>query len=325
MDERTGMITAHLIALSLAVIIDRIIGDPRWFPHPVIGMGKLIAYFDKRLNKGRRKRMKGLVMLLSLLFIVGFLSFFIVWFAYFLHYYIGIFVEAFLIATTIAAKGLQQAAEEVKRPLLKGDLKEARRKLSYIVGRDTEQLTEEEITRATIETVAENTTDGVTSPLFFALIGGAPLALLYRAINTCDSMVGYKNDRYAEFGFASAKCDDIVNYIPSRVTALVMIIISKSKSSLSKKSCWKMVKRDAPKHLSPNSGWTEAAVAALLGIQLGGTSTYKGITSHRATMGEKLVPMKAIHIEDTITMMLRAVIGFTFLLIIIGGVVIVLT
>ncbi len=319
------MIAAHMIAIVLAIIIDRIIGDPRWLPHPVVGFGKLIARFDRRFNQGKHRRIKGLIMLLTLLLIVGMLSIAVVIAAYSIHHYIGIIVEAFLIATTIAAKGLKQAAEDVRRPLIEGKLDEARLKLSYIVGRDTERLTEEEITRATVETVAENTTDGVTAPLFFAFIGGAPLALLYRAINTCDSMVGYTNEKYKQFGWASAKCDDLVNYIPSRLTALIMILISKQQSPYSKKECWRIVRKEAPKHLSPNSGWGEAAVAALLGIQLGGTSTYKGIVSRRATIGEKLQSPKAAHIEATNTIMLRSVTGFASVLVILGGVIIVLT
>ncbi|NEU31058.1 cobalamin biosynthesis protein [bacterium LRH843] len=316
---------AHLIALILAVVIDRIVGDPRFLPHPVVGIGKLISFFDKNLNKGKNRRGKGFLMLVFILIIVLLLAAIIIFIAYWVHLYVGIAVEALLISTTIAANGLQQAAEEVKEPLVKGNLQEARRKLSYIVGRDTETLNEEAITRATVETVAENTSDGVTAPLFFAFIGGAPLALLYRAINTCDSMVGYQNEKYKEFGFASAKCDDLANFIPSRLTALVMIIVNIPKYGRTKSDCWKIVKRDAQKHLSPNSGWGEAAVAVLLGIQLGGKSTYKGIVSDRAKMGDHIVEMSAIHIEETNTIMLRTVSAFSLILLACGGVIVVLT
>lgn len=316
---------AHIIALALAVIIDRIIGDPRWLPHPVVGMGKLISFFDRYLNHGSQRKAKGLLMLCLVLLIVVILSSLIVWFAYSVHLYLGILVEAWLISTTIAAKGLKEAANEVKEPLMNGNLAEARLKLSYIVGRDTDHLMEEEMTRATVETVAENTSDGVTAPLFFALIGGAPFALLYRAINTCDSMVGYQNEKYRQFGRASAKCDDLVNWVPSRVTALVMIVGNQPKLARSKRACWKIVKRDAPKHPSPNSGWGEAAVAALLGIQLGGKNTYKGVSSNRAKMGESLVPMNAAHIEETNAIMLRTVTLFSLVLMACGGVILVVT
>ncbi len=317
--------STHLIALALAVIIDRIIGDPRWLPHPVVGFGKLIAFFDRRFNDGNYRRAKGLLMLVLVLLIVVFLAVVIISLSYSVHLYLGILVEAWLISTTIAAKGLKQAANEVREPLVNGNLEEARLKVSYIVGRDTDDLNEAEITRATVETVAENTSDGVTAPLFFALIGGAPLALIYRAINTCDSMVGYQNKKYGDFGFASAKCDDLFNWIPSRLTSLVMIAVNQPKHHKSKKACWEIVKRDAPKHPSPNSGWGEAAVAALLGIQLGGINTYKGITSNRAKMGDPLVTMSAVHIEETNAIMLRTTTAFSLILIACGGVIIVLT
>ena len=148
---------------------------------------------------------------------------FVSWVAYQIHPLVGIIVEGILMATSIAHKSLKDAALEVYDPLQKEDYRNARLKLSYIVGRDTEQLGESEIVRGTVETVAENTSDGVTAPMFWAWIGGAPFALLYRAINTCDSMVGYKNDKYSEFGWASARMDDVVNWIPSRLTGFIML------------------------------------------------------------------------------------------------------
>jgi adenosylcobinamide-phosphate synthase len=310
---------SHLIALVLAVVIDRFIGDPRSIPHPVVGFGKLIAFADQMLNKGKRRKEKGLFMLCVLALLVVTLTILLVLVAYRIHLYVGIMLEAWLISTTIAAKGLKQAANEVAVPLKKEKFDQARKKLSYIVGRDTDKLNEEEITRATIETVAENTSDGVTAPLFFALIGGAPLAMLYRAVNTCDSMVGYKNERYSAFGWASAKCDDLLNLIPSRVTGFIMVLCTKPKLKRSRRECWAIVKRDARKHPSPNSGWGEAAVAALLGIQLGGMNTYKGIVSNRAKMGDDLVKLMALHIDETILIMQRTTYVFTLMLIL-GGV-----
>lgn len=149
-------------------------------------------------------------------------------------------------------------------PLAKGDMEEARVKLSYIVGRDTERLDEPGIVRAAVETVAENTSDGITAPLFWALIGGAPLALIYRAINTCDSMVGHTNDRYLDFGWASAKVDDIANWIPSRLTSVCIMLTQKPEHSTYEEA-WGILLRDAPKHPSPNSGWGEGAVRPLWG------------------------------------------------------------
>jgi len=231
---------------------------------------------------------------------------------------VGIAIEAILIWTTIAEKSLKEAALTVYDPLQKGELNEARHKLSYIVGRDTDQLDEQGIVRATIETVAENTSDGVTAPLFYALIGGAPLALLYRAVNTCDSMVGYKNEKYMEFGWASAKLDDLLNLIPSRLTSMCMLFSNRGVHSSFFQTA-KLVLRDAKKHPSPNSGWGEAAVAALLGIQLGGLNFYKGIRSDRAKMGEPYLPVSDQHILQANGILSRTVLAF-LLLLWIGGI-----
>ncbi|MBU8907183.1 adenosylcobinamide-phosphate synthase CbiB [Desertibacillus haloalkaliphilus] len=317
--------SVHLIALTLAVIIDRLIGDPRWLPHPVIFMGKLISSLEKRWNHGTYRHFKGSVMVTVVIVVVLVVAIAVTWSAYQLHLFAGIFVEAFLISTTIAQQGLKQAAEEVATPLKQNQLSEARVKLSYIVGRDTDSLGEGEIVRGTVETVAENTSDGITAPLFFALIGGAPLALLYRAVNTCDSMVGYKNERYDEFGKSSARLDDLLNYIPSRITGLLMLISNKASVHQSKKRCFQILFRDAKRHPSPNSGWGEAATAALLAIQLGGRNTYQGIISNRAEMGDDIVRLERKHINEAVIIMNRTVLSFVIFLWILGGVYFVFT
>ncbi|MCH1626416.1 adenosylcobinamide-phosphate synthase CbiB [Fredinandcohnia quinoae] len=314
------MIIYHLIAITFAYLLDLLIGDPRNWPHPVRWIGSLISVLDKSWNKGVKKKWKGVVMLVSVLLIVFSSAFLVVWISYKIHFIGGIIVEAILIATTIAQRNLKEAALEVYHPLKQQNITEAREKLSYIVGRDTDQLDEGEIVRGTIETVAENTSDGVTAPLFWALIGGAPLAMVYRAVNTCDSMVGYKNERYIDFGFASAKLDDLLNWIPSRITGCLMMLGKKPEQS-SLREAWQILYTDAKKHPSPNSGWGEAAVAALLGIQLGGTNYYKGLISNRAKMGRPIVPMKADHILKTNTILART--SLLFLLFLwIGGILI---
>lgn len=313
------MIIAHLLAITLAFLLDLVIGDPPKWPHPVKWIGTWIGRLDKKMNHGPHKKRNGLFMLLLVLVLVLIVTTGITYFAYWLHMFVGIVVEAVLISTTIAQKSLRQAGMEVYRPLETGDMAEARLKLSYIVGRDTAKLDESEIVRGTVETVAENTSDGITAPLFWALVGGAPLAMLYRAINTCDSMVGYKNEKYGEFGWASAKLDDVVNWIPSRLTGFLMLLGYSSKYH-SWKKCWSILFADAKRHPSPNSGWTEAAVAALLGVQLGGRNVYKGVISHRAEMGEKRVPLKAVHIRKTIHIMHLASWLFLILIWLIGGV-----
>ncbi|WP_141433261.1 adenosylcobinamide-phosphate synthase CbiB [Bacillus sp. 03113] len=316
------LIFYHLIAMILAFIIDRIIGDPPHWPHPVKWIGSLISILDKNWNKGTRKKEKGLGMLMTVLLIVFSSTFFITWSFYQLHPLAGVLVESIIISTTIAQKSLMEAAMDVYIPLKAGNLQEARLKLSYIVGRDTEQLNESEVVRATVETVAENTSDGVTAPLFWAFIGGAPLAMVYRAINTCDSMVGYKNDIYKDFGWASAKLDDVVNWIPSRLTAFLLLLTRKP-VHFSSNAAWKVLFRDAVQHPSPNSGWGEAAVAALLGVQLGGVNYYKGKISNRAKMGDPIVSLDHTHILKAINLLKSASLSFLMTLLI-GGIIYVL-
>ncbi|CAH0241992.1 Cobalamin biosynthesis protein CobD [Peribacillus sp. Bi96] len=317
------MIYHHLFAVTLAFFLDLLIGDPPNWPHPVKWIGTMISKLDRAFNKGRSKKRNGLFMLMIVLSVVIVVTGLTVYLAYRINPLAGILWEAVVVSTTIAQKGLKQAGLDVCHPLNERDFPEARLKLSYIVGRDTADLDESEIVRGTVETVAENTSDGVTAPMFWAAIGGAPLAMMYRAINTCDSMVGYKNDKYAQFGWASAKLDDIVNWIPSRLTGFLMLLSSKS-SYHGLGGRWKILIKDAKKHPSPNSGWCEAGVAAILGVQLGGRNMYKGVVSDRARMGVPLVPLEAIHIPKSITIMHRS--SFVFLLMLwLGGLTIVIT
>ncbi|TKC14849.1 adenosylcobinamide-phosphate synthase CbiB [Robertmurraya kyonggiensis] len=303
----------HLFAITIAVIIDSIIGDPPRWPHPVKWIGSTISYFEKRLNTNHFRRVKGVGMVLVIVVMAFAVTTAIVWLSYEIHVIVGILIESIIIATTIARKSLEEAALEVYAPLENEDLPQARLKLSYIVGRDTERLDESEIVRGTVETVAENTSDGVTAPLFWALIGGAPLAMVYRAINTCDSMVGYKNDRYKSFGWASARLDDIANWFPSRITGMLMLLTHKP-PFVKRKKAWKIFFRDSKKHPSPNSGWLEAAVAVLLGVQLGGVNYYKGIVSNRAKMGEPITNLEKHHILMTNQILTNTTLLFILLL-----------
>src|SRR5690606_3663696 len=239
-----------------------------------------------------------------------------------IHPFLGIVAEGIIIFTTIARRNLQEHALDVYGPLREGNLPEARRMLARIVGRDTEQLDEGEIVRGTVETVAENTSDGVTAPLFWGFIGGAPLAIVYRAINTCDSMVGYKNERYSEFGWASARLDDVMNLLPSRLTALMMVIVNRPVEGVTRKAMMEVVNRDAMLHPSPNSGWSEAAVAGLLGVQLGGVNKYRGVISKRAKIGIPLYPLRKEHILKSIRIMKRTTFFYTVVMWI-GGILIV--
>ncbi len=307
------------LAIMLAYYIDLIIGDPPKWPHPVKFFGRYISFCERHFNKKLLKRLSGLISILILIVFVFLTTFYLLKYLYQVNLFIGIFVETILIATTISGKGLKQAAMFVYKPLEENDLPQARKKLSEIVGRDTDHLSEKEIVRGTIETVAENTTDGITAPLFFAFIGGAPLALVYRAINTCDSVVGHKTEELHVFGWASAKLDDLVNFIPARITGILMLFTVRPYER-SFKATFKELFINAKKHKSPNSGWNEAAVALLLGVQLGGMNTYKGITSNAPLLGKPLKELEADDIIKTTEIMM-----LTTGLFIIGGVLLVLT
>ncbi|MCE7791607.1 adenosylcobinamide-phosphate synthase CbiB [Salipaludibacillus sp. CUR1] len=306
-----------IILIGAAVLLDLVFGDPKWLPHPVVGFGKLISFLEKKLNKGsgRQKRRRGVLLTAVIVTIVYGASFLLLSLFYNIHWLAGAVLEAWLISTAIAIKGLKEAALNVAVPLSKGRLAEARRQLSMIVGRDTEDLDESSIVRGTVETVAENTVDGITAPLFWALIGGAPLALAYRAVNTMDSMVGYKNERFYSFGWSAARLDDLVNWLPARLTFVTMLAGALFVPGARITHAFRMTIRDARKHPSPNSGWAEAAAAGLLGVQLGGRNTYNGVVSEREPMGEPLEKLRCCHINRAITFMHGGWIVFLLLLI----------
>lgn len=308
----------HVIAAIIAVVLDKLIGDPEHLPHPVRFMGLLINKLDKLLNKGSYLKQKGVIATLIVCTSSFIIPFFIIVLVYEFHLIAGIAVEAFLIYTTIALHDLEKAARRVEVPLLKGDMNEARAKLGWIVGRDTEHLNEQEIVRGTVETVAENTSDGITAPLFYSLFGGAPLAFLYRAANTCDAMLGYKNERYREFGWASARFDDLLNLIPSRLTGWLMAAGNARKVKKPLSELIKKLPVHAHRHPSPNSGWGEGAMALLLGVQLGGENMYEGVVSKRPLIGEAENKLTVEHIDQAVQIMKRTTLLF-LLFICIGG------
>ncbi len=298
------MIPAHFIAIAIGMVLDRLIGDPQSWPHPVKWIGTSIGNLTKLLNRGRLRTMKGALLWLIIVGVTFALVLWLVSFAYRLNVFVGITVEALLIAAGLAQKSLQDATLAVYTPLEAGDLPEAREKLSWIVGRDTDKLNSAEISRATIETVSENTSDGITAPLFWAFLLGAPGLWLYKAVNTLDSMVGYKDERYEQFGKVSAHMDDLLNVIPSRISGLLLLLFSANEGGrpLGKRiGGWL---RDAKRHPSPNSGYLEAATAWQLDIQLGGKNTYRGKVSQRAKMGPpSSSKITAAHIRSSIRQM----------------------
>lgn len=274
-----------LTILLAAIVLDWWIGDPRSIPHPVIVIGKFIRFMEIRLRNGKGDRAKG-VLLTATVTLTSFAS---VWLicaaAHWIHPWLGYAAHTWLIATTLAVKGLKDAAMLVFEPLRMGDLASARVSVGYIVGRDTDGLDESQVSRAAVETVAENTVDAFVSPIVYALLGAAPLAMLYRAANTLDSMVGYKDDRYRHFGWASARWDDVMNYVPARLTGLLLAIVCLFTRGLSAADAVKAMWKFARLHPSPNSGIPESAVAGALGIELGGVNRYRGVISERARLG----------------------------------------
>ncbi|TXC86012.1 cobalamin biosynthesis protein CobD [Metabacillus litoralis] len=304
----------HVYLILLAVLLDGLIGDPKWTPHPVIIIGKGISTLEEAWNKDRYRKCKGLLLLISIVGGTYLFVYFVLEVLALIHPILSLLFEIYFISSTVAIKGLQQAATDVQKPLKNNDLITARKKLGYIVGRDTHDLPASEIVRGTVETVAENTVDGVISPLFWALIGGAPLAMAYRAINTLDSMVGYKNEKFIDFGWASARCDDLANYVPARLTALCMWIFSLFVPKLRRWNALKVTFRDAKKHPSPNGGWPEAMTAGLLGVVLGGQNKYEGIVSYRAEMGHFYRKLHVGDITSTVLFMHGAWIVFIILL-----------
>lgn len=288
----------HILILFGAYLIDRMIGDPRWLPHPVVWMGTCTTYLEKWIRSlvSNEKYYRLLGCLFPLLIVGG--SYLVTWLllqaAALVHPLVSTLLEVWIISATIATKGLADAGWEIYHHLRSGNLEKARVSLSMVVGRDTEKLDEAEVCRGAVETVAENMVDAIVSPLFYAAIGGAPLAIVYRAVNTLDSMVGYKNEKYRYLGWASARLDDLANYLPARLTALLLVAASRLKR-LDWRACWRMIRRDARLHPSPNSGFPEAGIAGALGIQLGGLNYYQGVPSMRARMGD---PTRSIQMED---------------------------
>lgn len=299
-----------------ALIVDCIVGDPRSKFHPVVLIGHSITYFENifyaRADENRTKLFYGFltvifvlltVLLVSWVFL-GILSLWQPW-----GYIIG---STILLYISITPRSLAEAGWEIGKLLRHKQLKWARYKVGWIVGRDTEDLNESEITRATVETIAENTVDGIVAPLFFFALFGPLGAIFYRTCNTMDSMLGYKNQKYMHFGRVAAKWDDVVNYIPARLT-LVFIVLSSYVLGFDWRRAIAVTIRDAKKHPSPNGGFAEAPVAGALKVRLGGYNSYGGVRSLRAYMGDPIIPLQGHHIYKTIKIMYVA----TFLAVVI--------
>ena len=307
-----------MITAVLAFLADALIGDPRSRLHPVVLIGGLIASLERSLyhegDSDSRKLWAGGLLAVTVLFLVYNITACLLQLVHLVsNQYVAVLIEAVLLSFTISPRSLASAGREIYGYLEKGDMENARYKVGWIVGRDTEKLSSGEVARATVETVAENTVDGVIAPLFFFVLGGVPLAFMYRAANTLDSMVGYKNDKYLYFGRVSARIDDVLGYIPARITGL-LFVLSAALLRLDWRNSWKMLRRDAAKHPSPNGGWAEASAAGALDIRLGGYNSYFGRESFRAYMGEPIEELAPKHILGCTQLMYTATILFLLIM-----------
>ena len=307
-----------LYALCLGFLLDLIFGDPHWLPHPVRLMGRAISGLEKALRprfpdtpQGRRSSGRVMVILVLLIFTAAPLV--ILLLCQRISPFLRLAVETVMCYQLLAARSLRDESMKVYDALCQDDLSLAREKVSMIVGRDTQKLSREQVAKAAVETVAENTSDGVVAPLFYMAIGGGALGFFYKAANTMDSMVGYRNERYEDFGWAAAKLDDIVNFIPSRLSALLMIIAAVL-PGYSAKDGWRIWRRDRFQHKSPNSAQTESVCAGALGVQLAGDASYFGVLVRKPTIGDPLRPVEAQDIRRANRLMLTtAILSLLFL------------
>ena len=301
------MIKLHLLAVFIGCFLDLCFGDPRWLWHPVCGIGSLISCLEKflrrRFPEGEKgERTAGVWLVILVLLTVGTLSGAVVVCAYSISPYAGVGLESIMFGQMMAWRSLRTESMKVYEAFCKKDTEEARKAVSMIVGRDTEALSDIGIAKAAIETVAENTSDGIIAPLLAMVLFGGPGVFLYKAVNTMDSMVGYKNDKYLWFGWAAARLDDICNFIPSRLSALFMIEAGylcqlfygkrKDKNPFNGKNGVKIFKRDRFNHKSPNSAQTESVCAGVLQIQLAGNAVYFGKIYEKPTIGDDIRPVE---------------------------------
>lgn len=342
------MLYYHIIAFSIGVIADFLIGDPYQIPHPIRLIGRLIGVLDNRFlgskevnydansegeltykdNKGERAEdkssqefLKGMITVMIVLLLTVLCVLLIVFGSYRINYVFGIIVEAVLTCYCLAAKSLCTESMKVYAALMTGNIEKARYAVSMIVGRDTAVLDETGVAKAAVETVAENTSDGVIAPLLYTFIGGPVLGLAYKAFNTMDSMIGYHNDRYEYFGKSAAKLDDIVNYIPARISAIMMIVAAfvcgLFSAQYSAKEALRIFKRDRYNHKSPNSAQTESVCAGALRIRLAGDASYFGKIVKKPFIGDDNISVSPDHIKDANILMFATEI---LLLIVLGTV-----
>lgn len=262
-------INQHAISLLLAFLLDKLLGDPACLPHPIVWFGKSISFCEKKFNSGKRKIAKGMLVSIILISIVFTVFFALIHYAYAFNNYAGIAFETIFIFFGLAGTTLIKEGKAVFTKL-EESLDAGRNRVARIVGRDTSELSRNEVCAATLETLAENLSDGVIAPLFWYAIAGVPGMMTYKMINTLDSMIGYKNEKFIQFGRFAAKLDDVANFIPARITAILMALVSLSKPALI------FIFKYGKSHSSPNSGYPEAALAGILNVRFGGAHLYFG-------------------------------------------------
>lgn len=286
------------MVILAAFLLDALLGDPVWLYHPVRLMGKMITLLEVELRKHFAPRSAGVFMVFVMVLFWFALPAGVLYACYDLSWPAGVILESILCYQMIAARDLCVESHRVYKALETGDIELARKNVSMIVGRDTQPLSKEGIIRATVETIAENTSDGVIAPFFYMLLGGGPLAMCYKAVNTMDSMVGYHNEKYEEFGFGAAKLDDIVNFIPARLSAILMLGAAVL-LGYDGKNAFRIFRRDRRKHKSPNSAQTEAVCAGALGVRLAGDAWYFGVLHKKPHIGDALREIEARDIVRT--------------------------
>lgn len=300
------MIYYHIVSFSIGVILDLIIGDPYKLPHPIRLIGSLISRLDKKymdeaikekIRNDKREYAKGVLTVLIIVLSAFLVTLFIVFIAYKTSPIIGIIVESILTSYCLATKSLKNESMKVYKALIQNDIDGARYAVSMIVGRDTDTLDEKGIIKAAVETVAENTSDGVIAPMLYLIIGGPVLGMTYKSINTLDSMIAYHNDRYEYFGRCAAKLDDIVNFVPARLSAYIMIVAAFVCKGFNGKEAYRIFKRDRYNHKSPNSAQTESVCAGALQVRLAGPSYYFGKLVEKPYIGDGTVEINVNDIK----------------------------